>query len=109
MANSQQILLDSFAEGQVGTITAADMRTFVNAMYAENALLDDIIDNLLSTENKKTLSAAQGKVLNDLITDLQIEVTANTDAIAAGTTGSFNTSTETITVVNGIITDIVAI
>ncbi len=119
MADSKDILLTTFADNQVQGITAADMREFVTAVYTEKISVEDIIDNLASIDATAVLSAAQGTIINNLISVLQAEVDINTAQVvinsddlvdlSGGITGTFNTATDTVTVTNGIITNIVAL
>lgn len=119
MADSQSILLDTFRDNNAQLITAADLREFVNAAYAELIKVEKIIDNLNSDDKAAVLSAYQGKILNSTITLLQVTIDANTakaDAnalalvdLAGGVTGDFVTATDTISVTNGVITNITPI
>lgn len=117
MADSRQILLDTFADNNAQQITAADLRQFVNSVYDEKVAITDIIDNLVTITTDQALSANQGKVLNDAILVLQglimtnvADITTNSNNIASlggGIDTTFLTGSNTlVTVTNGIITNI---
>lgn len=114
--DSRSILLDTFRDNNAQLITAADMRELINSVYDEKIAVEDIVDNLASDDGTKVLSAYQGKILNSMITLMQVSITSNTSAsdtnttaiaeLAGGITTTFDTATDTITVTNGIITNI---
>ena len=115
--DSRSILLDTFRPNNAQLITAVDMQELINSIYDEKVGIDQVIDNLSSDDSTAVLSAYQGKVLNSMITLLNVSVTGNTadtltnttsiSNLSGGITTTFNTSTEVITVTNGIITNIV--
>ena len=118
--NSKDILLDTFKDNKAQEITAADMREFVNAIYHEMALVDDIVDNTQSTDVDKAFSAKQGHLLAQAIINQQAEIAhlhqrlddiyrfftgANGGALS-GVTGDFSNFPVTMTIQNGLIQDI---
>lgn len=93
---SEQILLDSFADNGANLITAADLRSFVTAVYSELLVGEDTVDALDSTSITAALSANQGKELDEAKVD------------GTGIDGTFTTTDgKTITIVNGVVTAIV--
>jgi len=66
-ACEKQNLLAVFADNDVQSITAADMRLLVNCVYDNFLEIIDVIDNLETYEPKLSLSANQGAILNDKI------------------------------------------
>ena len=114
--DSRNILLDTFRDNNAQLITAADMRELINAIYDEKVSIEDVIDNLLSIEADLPLSANQGRILKVLIDSLQISLDANIaktntnetaiSELSGGLTTTFNTTTHTITLTNGIVTSI---
>lgn len=115
--DSRDILLDTFRDNNAQLITAADMRELINALYDEKVSIEDVIDNLLSIETGMPLSANQGRVLKVLIDALQIALdghtasiaqnTADLSALSGGITTTFLIADgRTVTVTNGIITNI---
>lgn len=119
--DSRLSLLDTFRDNNSQAITAADMRTLINSIYDEKISIEVIIDNLLSIDATKILSANQGRILKELIDSLSDtlspQVTQNADDIStisslvsplsSGASGTFVSSDgKTITVTSGVITDI---
>ena len=45
--NSRLILLNKFRDNQSGNISASDIRIFVNAVYDEMLLLENLLDNAI--------------------------------------------------------------
>jgi len=79
MANTQQDLLELFADNDTNDITAARLRQFVNDVYAQMILRDDVLDTLnlsQAQEIKKPLSASRGWALQQQIDILEARITA---------------------------------
>jgi hypothetical protein len=58
-------LLYEFRDNNTQAITAASMRLLVNCLYDNFLTLDTIVDNLVTQDPYKSLSANQGVVLNE--------------------------------------------
>lgn len=110
--DSREILLQQFADNQVQGITAADMRSFVNAVYNELFNKLDVRDDLGTEDPDKALSARQGVILLQKIEDLQNEIEHLNRRVQAlegisGISSTFNTTEEFIVrVENGIVADV---
>lgn len=110
--DSRQILLDSFADNQIQGITAADMRSFVNAVYDELFNKLDVRDDLGSQDPEQALSALQGVELKNMIQDLQTQIQLLNQRInvlegISGTNSTFNTSDDLVVrVENGIVAEV---
>ena len=110
--DSRQLLLDSFADNQIQSITAADMRSFVNAVYDELLNKLDVRDDLGTQDPDKALSAMQGVELKTLIDDLQQEIETLKRKVQAlegisGTNSTFSTTDDLVVrVENGIVAEV---
>ena len=115
--NSQNILLKTFRDNKTRDITAADMREFVNAAYAELLLRDDVEDSVLSLDPDKAFSAKQGTLLAKRVQELQDKVddlerklsdlikilTGDDGDVMGGVTGEFKNFPTTLYIKNGLI------
>jgi len=110
--DSRDLLLQSFADNQIQGITAADMRSFVNAVYNELFNKLDVRDDLGTTNPDQALSAAQGVALRVMVENLQSEVQNLRQRVQvlegiSGTNSTFSTSDDlTVRVENGIVAEV---
>jgi len=84
MANSKQYILSLFPDNNNNEISAADIRIFVNAIFDEEIDTVDIIDNLFSTDGRVPLSANQGRILDDKITQTVVDIDSKEDSLGLG-------------------------
>jgi len=84
MANSKQYILGLFPDNNNNEISAADIRIFVNAIFDEEVDTTAIIDNLFSTDGQVPLSANQGRILDDKITQTVIDIDSKEDSLGLG-------------------------
>lgn len=110
--DSRDILLKLFADNQTQSITASDMRTFVNAVYNELFNKMNVRDDLGTSDPDKALSSRQGVILDEKIQALENEIQELKQRVQFleginGTTATFNTSDNiTIRVENGIVAEV---
>jgi len=91
--DSRDILLDLFPDNGAFEISAADLRTFVNTVYDEKVGTNKVIDNTNSNSATDVLSANQGKLLSERITNNTNEFPQIKTDIADLQTNLTNTNT----------------
>ena len=79
--NSKDILLETFRDNNANLITANDLREFVNAVYNEMVLVENIVDNFNSSSSTSVLSANRGQILDQRLNSIEPQVTVNTSDI----------------------------
>lgn len=79
--NSKDILLETFRDNNANLITANDLREFVNAVYNEMVLVENIVDNFNSSSSTSVLSANRGQILDQRLNAIEPQVTVNTSDI----------------------------
>ena len=110
--DSRELLLESFADNQIQGITAADMRSFVNAVYNELFNKLDVRDDLGTEDPDQALSARQGVELKLMIDALQDEIRILNQRVqvlegVSGTNSTFSTSDDLVVrVENGIVAEV---
>jgi len=72
--NSKNILLDKFRENQTNRIDASDLRIFVEAVYNELLLVEDVIDRSDILDERKVASLKQ-------VTEIRMAVDALTSKV----------------------------
>ena len=88
---TRELLLYEFRDNDTQAITADSMRLFVNCVYDNFLQLDSIVDNLITYDPQKSLSANQGAILNEKIEDLN-QITQELDTNKANTIDVYNKS-----------------
>lgn len=84
MANSKDYILSLFPDNVNNEITAADLRIFVNSVFDEKIDKTDIQDNLTSTDRGQPLSANQGRVLDEKISNIELITNNKEDSLGVG-------------------------
>lgn len=84
MANSKDYILSLFPDNVNNEITAADLRIFVNSVFDEKIDKTDIQDNLTSTDREQPLSANQGRILDEKISNIELISNNKEDSLGVG-------------------------
>jgi len=87
MANSKDYILSLFPDNVNNEITATDLRIFVSSIFDEKLDITSIQDNLVSTDRSSPLSANQGRVLDERISEVSSNLSLKEDSLGVG---SFN-------------------